>query len=179
MVKIKEPLPAEYPYLAGQILFTYLHLAGVDPALTHALRESGTTAIAYETVEGTDGDLPLLAPMSAVAGTMAVTMGGFYLSCTQGGRGMLLGRVMGRRYGRVLIIGDGVVGRHAAAAALGMGARVSLATRHLQREGALRSAVGEGLEVIVSAPEALADAAGLEQLDHARASWAATNSGLL
>ncbi len=159
VVKIKEPLTTEYPYLAGQLLFTYLHLAGVDPALTQALRDSGTTAIAYETVEDADGALPLLAPMSAVAGTMAVTMGGFYLARTQGGRGMLLGQVLGRRYGRVLIIGDGVVGRHAAAAALGMGARVSLATRHLEREGALRSAVGEGLEVIASAPEELAETA--------------------
>ncbi|MEQ8662030.1 MAG: alanine dehydrogenase [Gammaproteobacteria bacterium] len=156
VVKIKEPLASEYPALHGQLLFTYLHLAGVDRALSVALVDSGTTAVAYETVEQADGSLPLLAPMSAVAGTMAVTMGGYYLARTQGGRGMLLGTVLGRCYGEVLVIGDGVVGRHAAAAALGMGARVSMATRHLEREGALRSAVGEALQVVLSAPEEIA-----------------------
>ncbi|MEQ8233516.1 MAG: alanine dehydrogenase [Gammaproteobacteria bacterium] len=164
VVKIKEPLASEYPRLGGQLLFTYLHLAGVDAALTTALLDSGTTAIAYETVEQADGSLPLLAPMSAVAGSMAVIMGGFYLARGQGGRGMLLGTVLGRSYGEVLVIGDGVVGRHAALAALGMGARVSVATRHLEREGALKSAVGEGLQVIQSGPDELAAAAARADL---------------
>jgi alanine dehydrogenase len=123
VVKVKEPLESEYPYLRDQIVFTYLHLAGVTASLTRALMEAGTTAIAYETVEDEHGRLPLLAPMSAVAGCMAALMGNYYLARFNQGRGMLIGEVMGEPHGNVVIVGDGVVGRHAGKVAGAMGAR--------------------------------------------------------
>jgi alanine dehydrogenase len=124
VVKVKEPLPAEYGHLRGQMLFTYLHLAGVDPALTEALLASRTTGIGYETVRDAAGQLPLLAPMSAIAGNMAATVGAWYLAKPHGGIGVQLGRVLGERHGRVLVVGDGVVGSHAAASAAALGAEV-------------------------------------------------------
>jgi alanine dehydrogenase len=124
VVKVKEPLVGEYGYLRGQIVFTYFHLASVDPALTTALLASNTTAVAYETVEDDRGRLPLLAPMSAVAGTMAPIVGSYYLAKFNRGRGTLLGELLGKRYGKVTIAGDGVVGRHAARVAAAMGAQV-------------------------------------------------------
>ena len=124
VVKVKEPLAAEYPNFRGQIVFTYFHLAGADPALTAALLATGTTAVAYETVEDAVGRLPLLAPMSAVAGSMAPLVGNYYLAKFNGGRGTLLGELLGTRYGKVTIVGDGVVGQHAARVAHGMGASV-------------------------------------------------------
>jgi alanine dehydrogenase len=123
VVKVKEPLEAEYAYLGEQILFTYLHLAGVDEGLTRALLAAGTTAIAYETVRDADGRLPLLAPMSAVAGSMAPLMGDFYLAKFNGGRGTLIARILDEPNGKVVVIGDGVVGRHAAQVASALGAR--------------------------------------------------------
>ena len=95
VVKVKEPLAAEYGYLSGQMLFTYLHLAGVDPALTEVLLASRTTGIGYETVRDAAGHLPLLAPMSAIAGNMAVAVGAWYLAKPHGGIGVQLGRVLG------------------------------------------------------------------------------------
>ena len=127
VVKVKEPLPSEYPFLGKQILFTFLHLAGVDPALTLALLDKGTTALAYETLVDADGRLPLLAPMSAIAGNMATLMGAYYLANFNGGKGIQLGRVLDQRHGKVVVIGDGVVGQHAAQVACGMGAEVWLA----------------------------------------------------
>ena len=124
VVKVKEPLAAEYAYFSGQIVFTYFHLAGADPALTAALLATDTTAVAYETVEDTFGRLPLLAPMSAVAGSMAPLVGSYYLAKFNGGRGTLLGELLGTPYGKVTIAGDGVVGQHAARVAFGMGANV-------------------------------------------------------
>lgn len=126
VVKVKEPLEAERPLLASQIVFTYFHLAGVDPTLTDALLRSGTTAVAYETVEDASGARPLLAPMSAVAGSMAPVMGSYHLARYAGGRGMLIGEILGERFGNVVIIGDGVVGRHAARVAGAMGGRVTI-----------------------------------------------------
>ena len=126
VVKVKEPLESEYPQLRGQLVFTYFHLAGAPPALTSALLESGTTAIAYETVEDAAGRLPLLAPMSAIAGTMAPLMGAYYLAKFTGGRGTLLGTVLGAGHGEVAIVGDGVVGRHACDVASALGARVTV-----------------------------------------------------
>jgi alanine dehydrogenase len=126
VVKVKEPLEAEYRQLRGQIVFTYFHLAGVPPALTAALLASRTTALAYETVEDASGRLPLLAPMSAVAGSMAPLVGGYYLAKFNGGRGTLLGTVLGTPHGEVAIIGDGVVGRHACDVASALGARVTI-----------------------------------------------------
>ncbi len=127
VVKVKEPLPVEYQYLNRQMVFTFFHLAGVDPKLTRVLLKNKVTAIAYETLEDEQGYLPILAPMSAVAGNMATLMGSYYLASFNHGKGMQLGTVMDKKYGKVLVIGDGVVGRHAAHVASSMGAEVYLA----------------------------------------------------
>ncbi len=124
VLKVKEPLESEYRCLRGQIVFTYLHLAGAPRLLTESLLASKTTAVAYETVENEAGRLPLLAPMSAVAGAMSITVGNHYLSRPNGGKGVLLGNLLGRSHGKVVIIGDGVVGQHAARAAAGIGSEV-------------------------------------------------------
>ncbi len=156
VVKVKEPLEAEYGLLRGQILFTYLHLAGVPEALTEALLASRTTAVAYETVEDSAGRLPLLAPMSAVAGSMAPIVGAYHLARFNGGRGMLLGRVLGQRYGRVIIVGDGVVGQHAAAVATAMGAEVSIFGLSEERGAELKERISPELSFVVSTTESLA-----------------------
>jgi alanine dehydrogenase len=124
VIKVKEPLEDEYPRLRGQVVFTYFHLAGAPLQLTEALITSRTTAIAYETIEDTRGRLPLLAPMSAVAGAMAPLVGAHYLAKPNGGRGTLLATVLGVPHGKVVIVGDGVVGRHACDAAAGLGATI-------------------------------------------------------
>jgi len=124
VVKVKEPQEVEYDYLAEQIIFTFFHLAGVDKNLTMRLIEKGTTAIAYEALEDENGMLPILAPMSAVAGNMAVLMGAYYLARFNQGNGMQLGTILGKSYGKVVVIGDGVVGQHAAKVASAMGAYV-------------------------------------------------------
>lgn len=124
VVKVKDPIEAEHARFAGQTIFTYFHLSGGPRSLTEALLETGTTAVAYETVEDADGRLPLLAPMSAVAGSMAPLVGAHYLGSAQGGRGTLLGTILGVRYGRVVIIGDGIVGMHACGVASALGAQV-------------------------------------------------------
>jgi len=126
VIKVKEPLPSEFQYLRKDlILFTYLHLAAAED-LTNALLESGTIGIAYETVESPDRTLPLLTPMSEVAGRMATQVGAHYLEKTQGGRGILLGGVPGVSPAEVLVLGGGVVGTNAARIAMGMGARVTI-----------------------------------------------------
>lgn len=133
VVKVKEPLPPEYPYLRDDlILFTYLHLAASEE-VTRVLMESGTTAIAYETVEDERGRLPLLIPMSEVAGRMAVQVSAFYLQRTNGGRGKLFAGVPGVRPADVVIIGGGTVGTNAAQIALGMGAHVTIIEKNLER----------------------------------------------
>lgn len=132
ILKVKEPIEAEYPRLrSGQILFTYLHLAASKPC-TDALIASGTTAIAYETVE-LNGALPLLAPMSEVAGRLATQVGATALQKPHGGRGVLLGGVPGVAPGKVVVIGGGVAGLNAAVIALGMGADVTVLDRSLPR----------------------------------------------
>jgi alanine dehydrogenase len=132
ILKVKEPIEAEYPRLrAGQILFTYLHLAASKPC-TDALIASGTTAIAYETVE-LNGTLPLLAPMSEVAGRLATQVGATALQKPNGGRGVLLGGVPGVAPGKVVVIGGGVAGLNAAVIAMGMGADVTVLDRSLPR----------------------------------------------
>ncbi len=158
VLKVKEPQPEEYPHLARQMLFTYFHLAGVPVSLTEALLAAGTTAIAYETVTREQPDregarLPLLAPMSAVAGNMAVTVGSYYLARFNGGKGMQLGRVMGHRYGKVVVVGDGVVGRHAARVANAMGAEVAIFSRRPEREVALKQDIGADLKFVLSGPD--------------------------
>lgn len=126
VVKVKEPIAAEYAYLRPDLLlFTYLHLAA-DRALTERLLAAGATAVAYETVQTADGKLPLLTPMSEVAGRMATQVGAAYLQRNNGGRGVLLGGVPGVAPGRVAILGGGVVGTNAAKIALGMGAHVTV-----------------------------------------------------
>jgi alanine dehydrogenase len=133
VVKVKEPLPEEYQYLRpGLVLFTYLHLAA-DEALTRALLESGVTGIAYETVELPNGSLPLLTPMSEVAGRMSIQIGAHYLERHEGGRGKLLGGIPGVRPANVVIVGGGVVGTNAAQMALGLGASVTLLDINIDR----------------------------------------------
>jgi alanine dehydrogenase len=133
IVKVKEPQPAERKMLReGQLLFTYLHLAP-DPEQTRDLLASGCTAIAYETVTDDRGGLPLLAPMSEVAGKLAPQVGAWTLQKTNGGRGVLMGGVPGVGPARVLVIGGGVVGTHAARIAAGMGADVTVLDRSLPR----------------------------------------------
>ena len=124
--KVKEPIAEEYPRMReGQILYTYLHLAAV-PALANELVKRGVTGVAYETIELDNGHLPLLHPMSAVAGRMAVQVAANYLQKEHGGKGILLGGVPGVRRGRVAIIGGGTVGQHAARMAVGLGALVNI-----------------------------------------------------
>ena len=133
VLKVKEPLPAEYARLRdGQILFTYLHLAA-DDQLTRALMASGATCVAYETVETDDGKLPLLAPMSEVAGRLATQMGAWALEKAQGGRGILLGGVPGVPPAKVVVLGGGIVGYNAALIAVGMQADVWILDRSIER----------------------------------------------
>jgi len=126
IIKVKEPLKEEYNlFKEGQILFTYLHLAA-DQELTEALKERGVTAVAYETVQTEDGELPLLTPMSEVAGRLSVQAAASFLEKPKGGSGMLLGGVPGVKPAKVVVIGGGIVGRNAAKIALGMGADVTI-----------------------------------------------------
>jgi len=159
VLKVKEPLASEYGYLRDNILFTYLHLASVTPDLTEALLGAGTTAIAYETVEDGNGALPLLAPMSAIAGNMAATAGAWYLARFNGGRGVQLGQVLDERHGTVVIIGDGVVGRHAAFSADGMGAEVLMLGKDRGKyEQLCRLRPGSALQFQESGPDSIAAA---------------------
>ncbi|MEO1439049.1 MAG: alanine dehydrogenase [Chloroflexota bacterium] len=133
VIKVKEPQPSEYAYLRPDlILFTYLHLAA-DEALTHAMMDSGVTGIAYETVEDREGLLPLLEPMSEVAGRMASQVVAQYLTRHEGGRGVLMGGVPGVHPANVVILGGGTVGTNAAKVALGMGAHVTMLDINLER----------------------------------------------
>jgi alanine dehydrogenase len=133
LLKVKEPIPEEYARLReGLVLFTYLHIAADEP-LTRALAESGITAVAYETVETAGGRLPLLAPMSEIAGRLAAQAGAYFLEKPLGGRGLLLGGVPGVAPGRVLVIGGGIVGYNAAVIAIGLGANVAILERSIDR----------------------------------------------
>lgn len=149
VVKVKEPLPDEYGYLqADQLLFTYLHLAA-SRRLTEALLASGVTAIAYETVER-GRTLPLLAPMSIIAGRLSVQFGAHFLERQQGGRGVLLGGVPGVRPGRVVVLGGGVVGTEAAKIAVGLGARVQIVDINTEQLKALEALFGSRVELLYS-----------------------------
>ena len=133
VMHVKEPLPAEYELIRrDQIVFTYLHLAAAE-ALTQALVQTGSVCIAYETIQKADGSLPLLTPMSEVAGRMAVQQGAKYLEMVQGGRGVLLGGVPGVDPATVVVIGGGVVGTQAAKMACGLGAKVYVLDMNLER----------------------------------------------
>jgi alanine dehydrogenase len=155
IVKVKEPQPAECRKLrAGQVLFTYLHLAP-DPEQARLLQESGCTAIAYETVTDKAGRLPLLAPMSEIAGRMAIQVGAVALQKATGGSGVLLGGVPGVLPGRVVVIGGGVVGTNAARMALGLGADVTVLDRSLPRLAALDDLFGPGLKTVYATADAV------------------------
>jgi alanine dehydrogenase len=133
IVKVKEPQPSEYPHFrSGLILFTYLHLAPL-PELTQKLMETKVNSVAYETIREDDGSLPLLTPMSEVAGRMAVQVGAQYLEAPNGGRGVLLGGIPGVAPATVLILGGGVVGHNSAKMAVGLGAHVTIIDRNLER----------------------------------------------
>lgn len=156
IVKVKEPQAPERAMLrSGQVLFTYLHLAP-DPDQTHDLVASGVTAIAYETVTSPRGGLPLLAPMSKVAGRMAIQAGAHCLEQPSGGRGMLLGGVPGTERGKVVIIGGGVVGTHAAHIAVGMGADVVVIDRNNDVLEAHWRQFGSATTTVYSTREAVA-----------------------
>jgi len=155
IVKVKEPQPAEYARLRqGQVLFTYLHLAP-DLEQTRGLMESGCIAVAYETVTNARGGLPLLAPMSEVAGRMSVQVGAHCLEKEQGGSGMLLGGVPGVAAAKVVIIGGGVSGTNAARMAMGMEAHVTVIDRSLERLYQLDLQFGPMLNTIYSTVDAI------------------------
>lgn len=151
VVKVKEPLEPEYKFLQKeQLLFTYLHLAA-DRKLTEHLIDCGVTAIAYETVEQTGSNkLPLLTPMSIIAGRLAVQFGARFLERQQGGRGVLLGGVPGVSPGKVVILGGGVVGTEAAKIAVGMGAAVQILDVNVERLSYLETLFGSRVELLYS-----------------------------
>lgn len=152
VVKVKEPQPSEYRFFRQDlILFTYLHLAA-ERELTEALIKSGTAAIAYETVTTADGKLPLLTPMSIIAGRLSVQFGARYLEKQQGGRGVLLGGVPGVAPGQVTILGGGVVGTEAARIAIGMGARVQIVDINVDRLAYLETLFSSRVELLYSTP---------------------------
>jgi alanine dehydrogenase len=157
VVKVKEPEASEYGLLHQQTVFTYFHLAGVPRALTQTLLQQGTTAVAYETLEDAHGRLPLLAPMSAIAGNMAALMGAYYLGRPWGGKGVQLGEVLGTRHGKVLVIGDGVVGYHAAKSARGLGAHVTVAGLDDSRAGLFSKEIADDIAFLVSSPERISE----------------------
>ncbi|ASS97885.1 alanine dehydrogenase [Geobacillus thermocatenulatus] len=157
VMKVKEPLPSEYGYFRpGLILFTYLHLAA-DPELTRALKESGVIAIAYETVQ-VGRTLPLLTPMSEVAGRMAAQIGAQFLEKPYGGKGILLGGVPGVARGKVTIIGGGVVGTNAAKVAVGLGADVTIIDLNADRLRELDDIFGNQITTLMSNPMNIAEA---------------------
>jgi alanine dehydrogenase len=152
VVKVKEPLAAEFAYFRKDlILYTYLHLAA-EPGLTKKLAQSGVAAVAYETIELEDGSLPLLRPMSEVAGRMAVQVGATCLEKERGGKGVLLGGVPGTRRGRVVILGGGVVGRNAATVSVGMGAQVTVLDVRAETMAYLEDVFGGAIETLYSNP---------------------------
>jgi alanine dehydrogenase len=158
IVKVKEPQPQECAMLReGQILYTYLHLAP-DPEQTAALVKSGAVCIAYETITGPNGGLPLLAPMSEVAGRMAIQAGAAHLEKSKGGMGLLLGGVPGVAPGQVAIIGAGVVGTNALQIAVGMGARVTVLDKNVDRLRQLDLVFGNRIQTMYSNAHTIDDA---------------------
>jgi alanine dehydrogenase len=150
LLKVKEPVEPEYSRLReGLVLFTYLHIAADEP-LTRALMESGITAVAYETVETANGALPLLAPMSEVAGRIAAQAGAYFLEKPLGGRGLLLGGVPGVAPGRVVVIGGGMVGYNSALIAIGLGANVTILERSLDRMRHLEEILSGRVSLVMS-----------------------------
>jgi alanine dehydrogenase len=162
LLKVKEPVESEYDRLReGLVLFTYLHIAADEP-LTRALVDSGITAVAYETVETDDRRLPLLAPMSEIAGRLAAQAGAYFLEKPLGGRGVLLGGVPGVASGSVVVLGGGMVGYNAALIALGLGANVTILERSIDRMRYLEEILGSRVNLLMSSAlqieESVADA---------------------
>ena len=152
VMHVKEPLPSEYDLIRkDQIIFTYLHLAAAEE-LTHVLIKSGSINIAYETIQKEDGSLPLLTPMSEVAGRMAIQQGAKYLEMAQGGHGILLGGVPGVDPGTVVIIGGGIVGTNAAKMACGLGAKVYILDMNLERLRYLSDVMPSNCFLLMSKP---------------------------
>ncbi|MDX2170763.1 MAG: alanine dehydrogenase [Deltaproteobacteria bacterium] len=150
VMKVKEPLASEYRYLRRDlILFTYLHLASSRP-LTRALMRSGCTAVAYETIQLEDGSLPLLAPMSEIAGRLAVQVGAWCLEAQNGGSGVLLSGASGVRPGKVVVLGAGIAGTNSCQIAIGMGAQVSVIERNPNRLRYLHDVLGGHLTTLMS-----------------------------
>jgi alanine dehydrogenase len=157
VMHVKEPLPAEYDLIReDQIVFTYLHLAAAEE-LTHALIKSKSINIAYETIQKKDGSLPLLTPMSEVAGRMAIQQGAKYLEMAQGGHGVLLGGVPGVDPGNVVVIGGGIVGINAAKMACGLGAKVYLLDMNLDRLRYLSDVMPANCFMLYSSPATVRD----------------------
>jgi len=157
IIKVKEPQLQECEMLnKDQVLFTYLHLAA-DPAQTEALVKSGTTAIAYETVTASDGSLPLLTPMSEVAGRLSIQAGAFALQKANGGRGVLLGGVPGVAPGKVVVIGGGVSGTNAADMAVGLGANVTIVDRSVPRLREIDDIFGGRITTVYSTKHAITE----------------------
>ncbi len=155
VMHVKEPLPPEYDLIRpGQIVFTYLHLAAAEE-LTRRLMDSRAVCIAYETIQKADGSLPLLTPMSEVAGRMAAQQGAKYLEMAQGGHGILLGGVPGVDPGTVVVIGGGVVGTNAAKMACGLGAKVYLLDKSLSRLRYLSDVMPANCFLLMSSPSTL------------------------
>lgn len=158
VVKVKEPLPEEYEYLSEKTaVFTYLHIAAV-PALAESLLKAKATSIAYETVTNDRGQLPLLIPMSEVAGRMAIQVGAQFLTKQEGGAGILLGGVPGVPKGKVVIIGGGAVGTHAARIAMGLGAQVTILDISPKRLSELEEIFGHHIHTLMSNPLNIAEA---------------------
>src|SRR5712692_9300092 len=164
VIKVKEPIAPEYRFLReGLILFTYLHLAPARE-LTRALLETGVTGVAYETITSDQGHLPLLTPMSEVAGRMSIQVGATYLEKINGGWGVLLGGVPGVAPGRVTIIGGGVVGINAAKIAVGFGASVTIIDRDLERLRFLDDIFGSRIRTLASNPYTVAESVSISDL---------------
>jgi alanine dehydrogenase len=164
VVKVKEPIASEYRFLReGLILFTYLHLAPARE-LTKALLDGGVIGVAYETITNDQGHLPLLTPMSEVAGRMSIQVGATYLEKINGGRGVLLGGVPGVAPGRVSIIGGGVVGINAAKIAVGFGASVIIIDRDLERLRFLDDIFGSSIRTLASNPYTIAESVAASDL---------------
>ncbi len=157
LLKVKEPVQSEYARLReGLVLFTYLHIAADEP-LTHALADSGVAGVAYETVEADDRRLPLLAPMSEIAGRLAAQAGAYFLEKPLGGRGLLLGGVPGVAPGRVLVIGGGIVGYNAAVIAIGLGANVTILERSIDRMRHLDEILSGRVNLVMSSSLQIAE----------------------
>ncbi len=158
IIKVKEPIPSEFPFLQkNKILYTYLHLAAAQE-LGHELVNRGVSAIAYETIQLSNGSLPLLTPMSEVAGRVSVQVGAQCLQKHRGGKGILLGGVPGVRRGRVTIVGGGVVGINAAKMAIGLGARVTMLDVNAARLAYLDDIFKNDVDTLMSTPENIANA---------------------